>query len=218
MRHRNVKGAFERLELHPKVIQNPEQIKGKWLEIFHNDNPIYIEIGMGKGQFLIEKAKKNPNINYIGFEKFTGILAKALEKIDEDNDLPNLYVIREDAEKLMELFNENEIDGLYLNFSDPWPKERHAKRRLTYKTFLKKYENILKKESDIFFKTDNLPLFEFSIEQIKEFGFRICDIIYDLHRSPYQEDNIMTEYEKKFSEQGKKIYMIHVKVGKSHEI
>lgn len=212
MRHRNIKGSYEKLELHPKVIQKPNEFKGKWSELFNNNNPIYIEIGMGKGKFIIEQAKSNPNINFIGFEKFSAIIAKALEKIDKEKDLPNLYIIREDAENLTELFDENEIDGLYLNFSDPWPKERHAKRRLTYKTFLEKYAYILKKESNIFLKTDNSQLFDFSFEQIKEFGFNICDIIYDLHRSPYMESNVMTEYEKKFSEQGKKIYMIHVRV------
>lgn len=212
MRHRNIKGAHEKLKEHSKVIQNPQEHKGKWSVLFNNNNPIYIEIGMGKGSFIIEQAKANPNINFIGFEKFTAIIAIALKKIDKETELPNLLIVREDAGNLKELFNENEIDGLFLNFSDPWPKERHAKRRLTHKSFLEKYSYILKKESNIFLKTDNSQLFEFSLEQIREFGFNICDIVYNLHRSPYMEDNIMTEYEAKFTDQGKQIYMIHVKV------
>ncbi len=204
MRHRNVKGASERLELHNKVVQQPQSLKGEWRKYFNNDHPIMVEIGMGKGQFVTEHAKLNPQINYIGFEKFTSILAIALEKIDSEA-LDNLVVVREDAENLLDLFEENEIDGMYLNFSDPWPKERHAKRRLTSKNFLEKYIKVLKEGSRIVFKTDNKKLFDFSVEEIKEMGIEIVSMTDDLHSSPFVEGNIMTEYEQKFVAQGMKI-------------
>ncbi|PKM51169.1 MAG: tRNA (guanosine(46)-N7)-methyltransferase TrmB [Firmicutes bacterium HGW-Firmicutes-7] len=212
MRHRNVKDAYKRLELHQSVIQSPIEHKGKWRKLFNNNNPIHIEIGMGKGKFLIELAQKNPHINYIGFEKFSAVLAKALEKIDQQEALNNLLIIREDAEKLCEFFDKNELDRLYLNFSDPWPKERHAKRRLTYISFLKQYAFVLKKESGIIFKTDNLKLFEFSVNQMKEFGCEIKNVSYDLQNSHFAQENIMTEYETKFVKQGLKIYLVNATV------
>ncbi|MBC7960712.1 MAG: tRNA (guanosine(46)-N7)-methyltransferase TrmB [Vallitaleaceae bacterium] len=212
MRHRNVKGAYEILQLHPKVVHNPSKLKGKWHSHFQNDGPIMIEIGMGKGQFITELAKENPHINYIGFEKFTSIMAKALEKIDEQEPLHNLIVIREDAENLLDLFEEGEIEGIYLNFSDPWPKERHIKRRLTSKTFLEKYAVILKAGSHLIFKTDNKGLFEFSLEQINDSGYEVLAMTYDLHGSSYVQGNIMTEYEKKFVAAGMNIHMVRFQV------
>ncbi|PKM93883.1 MAG: tRNA (guanosine(46)-N7)-methyltransferase TrmB [Firmicutes bacterium HGW-Firmicutes-1] len=209
MRHRNVKDAYQRLELHPIVIQDPIEYKGSWNKRFNNENPIYIEIGMGKGQFIIEHAIRNPNINFIGFEKFSAVLAKALEKVDQHQGLNNLLVIREDADRITKFFEEGELDRLYLNFSDPWPKERHEKRRLTYISFLEKYSFILKKESSIIFKTDNSKLFEFSVAQMKKFGYDVKEVIYDLQSSHYAQDNIMTEYETKFVSQGLKIYLTH---------
>jgi tRNA (guanine-N7-)-methyltransferase len=213
MRHRNVKGAYEKLELHPKVIHNPESYKGKWKSLFNNEHPIYIEIGMGKGQFLINHAKLHKDRNYIGFEKFSAVLAKGLEKIDEEENLDNVYVIREDAENILDFFGEDELDGLYLNFSDPWPKDRHAKRRLTHANFLEKYRMVLKKGSSIILKTDNLKLFEFSVEQMKMMGLDIVELTDDLYNSPSIETNIATEYEDKFVAQGLKINRVHAIIG-----
>lgn len=209
MRHRSVKGAYEKLEQHKKLVQHPEELKGNWRKFFNNDHPIMIEIGMGKGQFVTEHAKLNPQINYIGFEKFTSIMAKALEKIDMEEDLANLVVIREDAQNLLNLFDDHELDGIYLNFSDPWPKERHSKRRLTSKDFLERYIQVLKEGSFIIFKTDNNGLFEFSLEQIKESGLKIVSVTDDLYNSSYLEGNIMTEYEQKFVSQGFNIHRVH---------
>lgn len=212
MRHRNVKDSYKKLELHPKVVHNPESFKGKWKSLFNNENPIFLEIGMGKGQFLIGHAKLHKDRNYIGFEKFSAVLAKGLEKIDQEDGLTNVYVVREDAEEILDFFNENELDGLYLNFSDPWPKYRHAKRRLTHVNFLKKYIKVLKKGSSIILKTDNLKLFEFSIEQMKECGLTIKEMTYDLYNSSNIAENIPTEYETKFVSQGMKINRVHAVV------
>lgn len=207
MRHRNVKGSYEKLEKHIKVIKNPSNYKGHWKELFGNSYPIHLEMGMGKGQFLTTLAKNNPQINYIGFEKYTGVLAKALEKIDTE-PLQNLYVIREDIEYVLDIFEEDEVDRIYLNFSDPWPKDRHAKRRLTHSSFLNKYDTILKKGSDIIFKTDNNKLFEYSLDEMKAYGYDILIVTRDLHHSEYVTDNIMTEYESKFVERGMSINML----------
>lgn len=212
MRHRNVKGAAEKLEQHPKVVKHPQDLKGGWKKFFNTDHPIMIEIGMGKGQFITEHAKLTPEINYIGFEKFTSIMAKALEKIDLEEDLFNLVVVREDAENILDLFEENELEGIYLNFSDPWPKERHIKRRLTSKNFLERYIHVLKEGSSIIFKSDNRGLFKFSLEQVKEVGLEIQSVTEDLYNSPYIEANVMTEYEQKFVAQGMKIHRIHAVV------
>lgn len=207
MRLRNVRGAFEKLEESTRVIKNPEEYKGKWKELFKNDNPIHIEIGMGKGQFLINHSQLNPNINYIGFEKFTVVLAKALKKIEKE-DLPNLQVVRMDVEALEEIFVENEIDCIYLNFSDPWPKEKHEKRRLTHKGFLEKYDYILKTGSHIILKTDNDNLFSYSVNEMSSYGYKLEVITNDLYNSEYQNGNIQTEYEEKFVEEGKNINMV----------
>jgi tRNA (guanine-N7-)-methyltransferase len=212
MRLRNVQGSYERLDEHAKVIKNPENNKGKWNILFNNTNPIHIEIGMGKGQFIIEKSKMNPNINYIGFEKYTSVLSRALDKIDKEENLENLVVVRADVEGILDIFGENEVNRIYLNFSDPWPKERHAKRRLTHINFLKKYNIILNRASNIIFKTDNEPLFDFSIEQIQEYGLDIKKITRDLHNSQYLLGNVMTEYERKFVSVGKPIYMVTTEI------
>jgi len=204
MRLRNVKGAREEMFVNRFVVQEPEQYKGKWHEYFKNDNPIYIEVGMGKGKFIIANALNNPDINYIGVEKYSSVLIRAIEK-QEQLELPNLFFIREDAEKIDELFAAEEIAKVYLNFSDPWPKDRHAKRRLTSKQFLARYEKIIKKDAVVEFKTDNRPLFDFSLEQVDEAGWELCMHTYDLHNSEYAEGNIMTEYEEKFSQMGNPI-------------
>ncbi|MBE5948653.1 MAG: tRNA (guanosine(46)-N7)-methyltransferase TrmB [Lachnospiraceae bacterium] len=204
MRLRNVKGAREEMLVNRFVVQQPAQYKGKWKEFFGNENPIYIEVGMGKGKFITTNAQQNPNINYIGIEKYSSVLIRAIEK-QEQLELPNLFFLREDAERLGEFFDEEEIARVYLNFSDPWPKDRHAKRRLTSVQFLKRYKAILTKDAHVEFKTDNRPLFDFSLEQIREAGWKLVMHTFDLHNSEFVEGNIMTEYEERFSGMGNPI-------------
>ena len=187
------------------VIKDLPEKRGCWgLKVFHNSNPIHIEIGMGKGQFLMTLARQNPHINYIGIEKYSSVLIRALEKMEE-NPLPNLFFIRMNAEEIHEIFAPEEVSRIYLNFSDPWPKDRHAKRRLTSKEFLSRYDQFLKKDGCIIFKTDNRPLFDFSLEQVEEAGWILNQKTFDLHHSEYKEGNIMTEYETRFVEEGKPI-------------
>ena len=213
MRLRNVKGARERIQASDFTLNEDSETllyehKGKWNEIFSNDNPIHIEIGMGKGQFITELARRNPNINYIGIEKFSSVLIRAIERLENAPDydsLTNLFFIRMDAENIEKVFEKNEIKRIYLNFSDPWPKERHAKRRLTSTRFLARYHGVLVPDGRIMFKTDNRELFDFSLEQIEEAGWTLDQVTFDLHHSEYQEGNIMTEYETRFSAQGKPI-------------
>ena len=204
MRLRNVPGARETIIENQFSIQEPEQKKGKWAEVFGNDHPIHIEVGMGKGQFIIEMAKRNPEINYIGIEKYSSVLVRAVEKL-EDFEQNNLRLIRMDAENIEEVFDKDEVDRIYLNFSDPWPKDRHAKRRLTSTRFLERYNNILTPEGRVMFKTDNKDLFDFSLEQVEEAGWILENHTYDLHHSEYNEENVMTEYEEKFSAKGNPI-------------
>ena len=204
MRLRNVPGARETIIENQFSIQEPEQKKGKWAEVFGNDHPIHIEVGMGKGQFIIEMAKRNPEINYIGIEKYSSVLVRAVEKL-EDFEQNNLRLIRMDAENIEEVFDKDEVDRIYLNFSDPWPKDRHAKRRLTSTRFLERYNNILTPEGRVMFKTDNKDLFDFSLEQVEEAGWILENHTYDLHHSEYNEENVMTEYEEKFSTKGNPI-------------
>ena len=207
MRLRNVPGARETIIENQFSIQEPEQKKGKWAEVFGNDHPIHIEVGMGKGQFIIEMAKRNPEINYIGIEKYSSVLVRAVEKL-EDFEQDNLRLIRMDAENIEEVFDKDEVDRIYLNFSDPWPKDRHAKRRLTSTRFLERYNNILTPEGRVMFKTDNKDLFDFSLEQVEEAGWILENHTYDLHHSEYNEGNVMTEYEAKFSAMGNPIYKL----------
>ncbi|MBD5096466.1 MAG: tRNA (guanosine(46)-N7)-methyltransferase TrmB [Lachnospiraceae bacterium] len=204
MRLRNVKGSREVIAANQFVIHNEEEAKGRWNELFGNTNPIHIEIGMGKGQFIMELAKINPDINYVGIEKFSSVLVRAIEK-QEEQQLPNLRFIRMDAENIENVFDNAEVDYIYLNFSDPWPKDRHAKRRLTSAQFLKRYVNILSKDGGLTFKTDNRELFDFSLEQIELSGWTLVNVTYDLHHSQFCEGNIMTEYEKRFSDMGNPI-------------
>lgn len=207
MRLKHVKGAKEAIALSEYVIQEPQQLKGKWKELFGNDNPIHIEIGMGKGKFLIQLAQENPDINYIGIEKFSSVLIRAVEKRRE-LELSNLYFILFDAEHLNEVFEEKEIAQIYLNFSDPWPKDRHAKRRLTSKEYLARYDKILSADGYVIFKTDNSALFDFSLEQVTIAGWKLLNYTYDLHHSEYVEGNVMTEYEEKFSNLGNPIHRL----------
>ena len=205
MRLRNITGSREVIADSRFTVKEPETQKGKWSEIFGNPHPIRIEIGMGKGKFLHTLAKSNPDINYIGIEKYSSVLLRAIQKMEED-ELPNLRFIRMDAEDIEEVFGEGEVDRIYLNFSDPWPKDRHAKRRLPSGQFLARYDKILKKDGIIEFKTDNRPLFDFAVEELKEAGWKADVVTYDLHADEkLMEGNIMTEYEEKFSGMGNPI-------------
>lgn len=207
MRLRNVRGAREALQESDFTVNEPSEYRGKWLELFENNNPLHIEIGTGKGRFLMTLAEQNPDINYVGIEKFSSVLIRAIEK-QRELALPNLYFIRMDAENIEEVFAEGEVDRIYLNFSDPWPKDRHAKRRLTSKQFFARYDKILDKNGRVEFKTDNRDLFDFSVESVKEAGWDLSAVTYDLHNSDMNEGNIMTEYEIKFSEMGNPIHKL----------
>ncbi|MBP3635108.1 MAG: tRNA (guanosine(46)-N7)-methyltransferase TrmB [Bacilli bacterium] len=202
MRLRNVKGANEIIEKSKYIILNPESKKSNWNKVFNNENPINIEIGMGKGDFIISMAENNPDVNFIGIEMYDSVIVKAIEKLENKN-IPNLRLIRMDA-RLIENVFDKEINIIYLNFSDPWPKKRNAKRRLTHERFLNRYENIFKNEKVIYMKTDNTHLFEFSIESLSNYGYKLKNISLDLNNSDFS-GNIMTEYEKKFSSRGVKI-------------
>lgn len=208
MRLRKVKGAAEAISESPLVIHNASEQKGNWKNVFGNDHPLHIEIGMGKGKFLTELAGQNPEINYIGMERYDSVLVRALEKRTETSDLPNLLYLCEDAKNVADFFAPGEISRIYLNFSDPWPKDRHAKRRLTSKEFFSRYNVILAKDGEVMFKTDNRILFDFSLEQIPEAGWRLKDVTFDLHHSEFAEGNVMTEYEEKFSSLGNPIFRL----------
>lgn len=204
MRLRNIKGSREAIAVHDRVVKEENNYKGRWHELFGNDNPIHIEVGMGKGKFIMELAKNNPDINYIGIEKYSSVLIRALEKC-EDYEGGNILFIRMDAETLPDVFEKDEVDRIYLNFSDPWPKDRHAKRRLTSKEFWARYDRFLKPDGRVIFKTDNRPLFDFSLEQVTEAGWILENHTFDLHNSEYVKGNVMTEYEEKFSAMGNPI-------------
>ena len=209
MRLRNITGSRDIIAESPLVIHEPEKVKGKWSELFGNNFPIRIEVGMGKGRFICELARNSPDINYIGIEKYSSVLLRALQKMEEE-PLPNLLFIRMDAENIAEIFDKEEVDRIYLNFSDPWPKKRHEKRRLTYKSFLAVDEQILKPAGEIHFKTDNQGLFEYSLASFSQYGMTILQVWLDLHHSNY-EGNIMTEYEEKFSSRGQRIYRVEAR-------
>ncbi|CAM4061129.1 tRNA (guanine-N7)-methyltransferase [Streptococcus penaeicida] len=207
MRVRKRKGAEEHLENNPQyVILEPETAKGKWQQVFGNQNPIHIEVGSGKGGFITGMARQNPHINYIGIDIQLSVLSYALDKVLE-SQLPNVRLLRVDGSSLTNYFEEGEIDLLYLNFSDPWPKSRHEKRRLTYKDFLKTYEEILPEHGQIHFKTDNRGLFEYSLASFSQYGMTLKQVWLDLHASDY-EGNVMTEYETKFANKGQVIYRV----------
>ena len=201
MRLRNNKDAKGIITNSEYVVNNPKDYKGKWNTLFNNDNKIYIEIGCGKGNFIISNALAHPEINFVAIEKYDTVLMYAVNKIEKD--IPNLRFIRMDALEITEVFDK-EIDLIYLNFSDPWPKKRQAKRRLTHARFLEKYDVIFKNNKTIFMKTDNMHLFEFSIESLSEYGYTLRNISLDLANSGI-EDNIMTEYEEKFTNKGIRI-------------
>lgn len=203
-------GAEQLLKDHPElVIDEPQKWRGIWQQRFGNEQPIHIEIGSGKGRFIVEMAKAHPKINYIGIDMQTSVLSIALEKALEEK-LPNLQLLHVNGEALTEYFAENEVDQIYLNFSDPWPKTRHEKRRLTYKTFLATDEKILRPNGEIHFKTDNRKLFEYSLSSFSKYGMILEHVWLDLHASDY-EGNIMTEYEEKFSTKGQPIYRVEAR-------
>ena len=211
MRLRNIKGADERIAESKYVVQNPAEVKGSWKDCFGNSNSLYIEIGMGKGQFLHAMAKEYPDVNFVGVEKYSSVLLRAIQKMEED-EVPNLKFICIDAKEILDAFGEGEVDKIYLNFSDPWPKDRHAKRRLPSREFLKKYDVILKKDGFLEFKTDNRGLFDFAVEELPEAGWKAKVVTYDLHNDEELcKGNIMTEYEEKFSSMGNPIckYVIY---------
>ncbi len=211
MRLRNISGARDAIAESPLVIHEPEKLKGKWRERFGNNRPIRIEIGMGKGKFIHELAEKNPKVNYIGIEKYSSVLLRALQKM-EAFPVPNLLFIRMDAENITEVFDTGEVERIYLNFSDPWPKDRHAKRRLPSGEFLKRYDRILEKDGVLEFKTDNKGLFDFALEEVPAAGWEALKISFDLHRDEEMgRDNVMTEYEEKFSALGNPIYKYVIK-------
>ncbi|KGR72863.1 tRNA (guanosine(46)-N7)-methyltransferase TrmB [Streptococcus phocae subsp. phocae] len=207
MRVRKRKGAEEHLESNPHyVILNPEDSKGHWHEVFGNDNPIHIEVGSGKGGFITGMALKHPEVNYIGIDIQLSVLSYALDKV-LDSKAPNVKLLRVDGSSLTNYFEDGEVDMMYLNFSDPWPKSKHEKRRLTYKDFLDTYKKILPEHGEIHFKTDNRGLFEYSLASFSQYGMTLKRVWLDLHASDYQ-DNVMTEYEAKFSSKGQVIYRL----------
>ncbi|VHG89350.1 tRNA (guanine-N(7)-)-methyltransferase [Streptococcus pyogenes] len=207
MRVRKRKGAEEHLANNPHyVILNPEDAKGRWHDVFGNDRPIHIEVGSGKGGFITGMALKNPDINYIGIDIQLSVLSYALDKVLA-SEVPNVKLLRVDGSSLTNYFEDGEGDMMYLNFSDPWPKTKHEKRRLTYKDFLDTYKRILPEHGEIHFKTDNRGLFEYSLASFSQYGMTLRQIWLDLHASNY-EGNVMTEYEEKFSNKGQVIYRV----------
>ena len=211
MRLRNIPGADDVIQKHPVAIKNEKEQRGKWNQVFENTNPIHIEIGMGKGQFLLNLAKQNPEINYVGIERYSSVLLRALEKFDTEEfcELKNIRFICMNAFELPEVFELGEVAKIYLNFSDPWPKARHARRRLTSVQFFAQYDKVLAKEGVVEFKTDNRPLFEFSLEQVEEAGWKLLAHTFDLHHDDVMnQGNVMTEYEEKFSSMGNPIHKL----------
>lgn len=206
MRLRNITGSREMIAESRFVVHEPQEYKGKWKELFGSDQPLRIEIGMGKGRFIMDLARMNPGINYIGIEKYSSVLLRGIQKMETD-PLPNLYFIRMEAEEIADVFGREEVDRIYLNFSDPWPKDRHAKRRLPSREFLERYDEILVKDGVIEFKTDNYDLFQFALGELEPAGWQLLQMTEDLHHDDKMlPGNVMTEYEEKFSALGNPIY------------
>ena len=210
MRLRNIPGAKDAIEDSKYVVHDVQEKKGKWAEVFGNHNPVHIEVGMGKGRFIMTLAELYPDVNFIGIEMYDSVLLRALQKREELEEagekLDNLLFMRVDARELPDIFEKGEVQKIYLNFSDPWPKARHAKRRLTSREFLARYEKILIPEGVVEFKTDNRELFEFSLEEVKEKDWELLVYTFDLHhQEDMMEGNVMTEYEEKFSSMGNPI-------------
>ena len=210
MRLRNIPGAKEEILHNKYVVDRPQEYKGCWNTLFRNEGPLHIEIGMGKGRFIMDMAALHPDVNYIGIEMYDSVLLRAVQKREElaaeGKVLENCLFIREDARLLPDIFEKNEAECIYLNFSDPWPKARHAKRRLTSRQFLERYDQILVPDGRVVFKTDNRELFDFSLEEAQIAGWHTEGVTYDLHSdAELMQGNVMTEYEEKFSGLGKPI-------------
>ena len=209
MRVKHKKWADPLIAAHPEMmVTNADEWKGKWQQRFEKQQPIHLEVGMGKGQFIIGMAKAHPECNFIGLEIQRTVAAIALKKALSEEPLPNLQLICGDGEDLDTFFEPREIDRMYLNFSDPWPKKRHAKRRLTYKTFLANYQDILKDQGAIELKTDNMGFFEFSLQSMNNYGMHFDGVWLNLHNSEESEHNVETEYEQKFAAKGQPIYKL----------
>lgn len=205
MRLRNIKGAREAIEKSPFVELEPEKYRGRWRERFGNGRPVWLEVGMGKGQFIMELARRHPEINFIGVEMYSSVLIRAVQK-RETEELENLLFLRSDARTLPECFAPGEVGRIFLNFSDPWPKDRHAKRRLTSRQFLERYTKILEQDGLVEFKTDNHDLYIFSLEEREAAGWQLLYCTEDLHHDrDMMRENVMTEYEERFSAQGNPI-------------
>ena len=210
MRQRYIKDAKEKLASSSLFITDGKNFKGAWKsEVFKNNNELHIEVGTGKGKFIMELAKRNPEINYLAIEKYDSVLLRLKEKLDEEA-LSNIRLLIMDATTIEEYFANGEVDKIYLNFSDPWPKKAHAKRRLTSPLFIARYNNILNDKGSITFKTDNRGLFEYSLETFANSMFSIYDISLDLHNDERYPDNIKTEYEEKWEDKGP-IYLLNAK-------
>lgn len=207
MRLRHIQGSEEEIANSPYVIQNPQEKKGLWNEVFGNGNPIEIEVGMGKGRFIMDLALKNLDINYVGIERYPSVLLRGLQKRAQ-MEVSNIYFMCIDAKMLPEIFESGEVNRIYLNFSDPWPKDRHAKRRLTSEEFMAVYDKVLAVDGVVEFKTDNRGLFDYSLESIPRAGWTVKEYTYDLHHSEMGEGNVMTEYEEKFSSMGNPIFKL----------
>ncbi|MEY8355295.1 tRNA (guanosine(46)-N7)-methyltransferase TrmB [Lachnospiraceae bacterium 54-53] len=204
MRLRHIPGSEEEIAGSPYVIQNPFEKKGLWKEVFGNEHPIEIEVGMGKGRFIMELAALHPEVNYVGIERYPSVLLRGLQKRAR-LELDNIFFMCVDAKNLADIFEPGEVSCIYLNFSDPWPKDRHARRRLTSEEFMAVYDRILEPSGTVEFKTDNRGLFEYSLEAIPRAGWEIKEYTYDLHHSDMGQGNVMTEYEEKFSSKGNPI-------------
>ncbi|MDY3919942.1 MAG: tRNA (guanosine(46)-N7)-methyltransferase TrmB [Candidatus Limivivens sp.] len=214
MRLKNVPGAREAVAASPLVIQEPEKARGHWAEIFGNSHPIFIEVGMGKGKFITELAQTHPENNYVGIERYSSVLLRALQKREQLPEIQNLYYLCIDAADLPEIFGQGEVNHIYLNFSDPWPKDRHAKRRLPSRQFLARYDQILAPDGKVEFKTDNRGLFDFALEEYREAGWTLEACTFDLHHDEdMMRGNVMTEYEEKFSSLGNPIHKMIISRG-----
>ena len=213
MRLRNIPGSKDVIADSRFVVQNPDSQRGKWAEVFKNNHPVWIEVGMGKGRFIMDMARLHPDINFIGIEMYDSVLLRAVQKREQMEEvLSNLYFIRMDARTLPEVFAQGEVDRIFLNFSDPWPKERHAKRRLTSRQFLERYDQILAEDGQVEFKTDNRGLFEFSLQEVEETKWQLVASTFDLHHeSEMVQGNVMTEYEEKFSSMGNPIHKMIIR-------
>lgn len=218
MRLRNIPGSKDVITSSADVVQDPETFRGIWAQRFEKQQPLHIEVGTGKGRFLMDMAIKNPGVNYIGIEMYDSVLLRALQKMEEHrregDALKNVYFIRMDARLLPEVFAEGEVEKIYLNFSDPWPKARNAKRRLTSRQFLDRYSRVLAQNGIVEFKTDNRELFDFSLEEVPEAGWKLLACTFDLHHDPEMNvGNLMTEYEEKFSSMGNPIFKMVITPG-----